>query len=87
MDHPHQFALGVLDLVMQATQHAFLGARMVVLDERHVDAGHLREVAGVEALKEKTTLIGEHLGFDDQDVGYRGCNDIHGNSLASLPRY
>ncbi|MOA44196.1 hypothetical protein D3C78_1664330 [compost metagenome] len=39
--HAHQLALGVCHLVVQPTEHALDGARVVVLDELHLHAGLL----------------------------------------------
>ncbi len=75
----NQFALGVLQLVMQATQYAFLRARVVVLDELGVQTGGVLERLGVETLVEETALVTEHLGFDDQNTGQIGGDDIHEN--------
>ena len=65
----HQFALGVFELVMQAAQHAFLRARVVVLHKLALEPGGPFKGAGVEAFVEKTALITEHFGFDDQYAG------------------
>ncbi|MNK83296.1 hypothetical protein D3C87_1031010 [compost metagenome] len=76
--YPDQFALSVLQLVMQATQYAFLRARVVVLNELRVQTGSVLERLGIETLVEKAALVTEHLRFDDQDTGQVGGDYIHG---------
>lgn len=77
-----QFALSVLQLVMQAAQYAFLRAGMVVLNELGVQAGCFFESLGVETLIEEAALVTKYLGFDDQNTGQVGGDYIHGVSPA-----
>ena len=60
---PNQLPLRVLDLIVQATQHATPRARMIVLHEVDVDAA-VREGAPVPAFKEEPALVTEHFRYD-----------------------
>src|SRR5690606_19350985 len=87
--YPHQLPLGMLDLVVQAAQHAGHRAGLVVLHEGGVDARRFGELAGVEALEEVAAVITEDLRLDDQDFGQGGLEDIHrrlGGSYSSAMR-
>ncbi|MNZ34145.1 hypothetical protein D3C78_515160 [compost metagenome] len=84
---PHQLALGPPHLVVQAAQDAALRARVIVLDESALDAGRVREGAGVVAFVKEAALIAEDLGFEDQHVGEVARNDFHTFSPAILKRY
>lgn len=75
--HTDQFALSVFELVMQATQYAFLRARMVVLHELRIQAGRVLERLGIETLVEETALVTKNLGFNDQNTGQIGGDYIH----------
>ena len=61
LHHAYQFALRVLDLVVQAAQHVFGRARMVVLHEIYIAASQFGEFAPVEAFKKETAVIAEYL--------------------------
>lgn len=80
----HQFALGVLQLIMQATQHALLRARVIVLYELGFHSGQFLECLGVEALIEKAAFITKYLRFDDQDIRQVGGDYLHGVFLRQL---
>ena len=75
---PNQFVLGILKLVMQPAQHAFLRARMVVLNELSAQASGFLENLRIETFVEKTTIVTENLGLDDQNTGQVGGHNIHG---------
>ena len=77
--HAHQLALGLLDLIVQATQHTLARTRMVVLHKVHMAAHGLVKHLLVKALKEKAARISEHLGFKNEHVRNRGLNGLHGN--------
>jgi len=74
-----QFALGIFQLVMQPAQHAFLRARMVVLDKLRVEAGGVLKGLGIETFVKEPALITKHLGFDDQDTRQVSGDYIHGD--------
>ena len=57
LGHANQFALWILDLVMQATQHPLAGFAVVVLNEIHIQASRLLNVFLIEALKEEAAVI------------------------------
>jgi hypothetical protein len=86
--HAHQLALGLLQLVVQATQHALGAAAVVVLNKVHIQAGDLLEVLLVEAFKKEASAVAEHFGLEDQNVGDVGGSDGVGHWLESvvLPR-
>jgi hypothetical protein len=62
LHHAHQLALRLLDLVVQAAQHAFAAAAVVVLHELVVGARGLVEGALVEALEKKPRASPNTLG-------------------------
>ena len=62
-DDAHELALRVLDLVVEAAQHAAPRARVVVLHERRVEPGR-RERARVPALEEEAALVAEDARLD-----------------------
>ena len=66
-NHPHQLALGPLDLVMQAPQHPFGRTRVVVLDKFGVDP-QAGEGFPVVTFQKKSTRILEHSGLQDKDL-------------------
>ena len=51
---------------------------MVVLDENRFETGQFPEFSGVETFVEKTTIVTENLGLDDQNTGQVGGHNIHG---------
>ena len=61
-----QFTLRKVELKVETPQYAFAGAGMVVLDERQAEAGIAVSLC-LERLQEKTALIAEDLGFDQND--------------------
>ena len=79
---PHELALGLLDLVVQAAQHTLAGAGVVVLHEVRCEAGGILEGLGVVAFHEEATGIAEDLGFEDQEAGDGGLDDVHQNTLS-----
>ena len=87
--HPHQFALGLLHLVVQAAQHAARGLGMVVLHKVDIQASGCRKVAGVEALIKKAPRVAKHARLHQQDVGNGGrcCLHQYTFSVKSRSRY
>jgi hypothetical protein len=49
-----------------------------MLDETDVKAGQFLPGAFIEALEKETALIAEYPGFQDQDIGDGGRDDVHG---------
>ena len=87
-DHAHQFALGLLQLVVQPTQDTIGRARVVVLHELHVQTGGFRKDTLVEALKEESPCIPEYLGLEHQNVCNGGGCSLHQfDSLVKPTRY
>ena len=78
--HPHQLALGLLDLIVQPPQHALRTAAVVVLHKWVVGASGFVEGFLVETFKEKASSVTKHLGFDDDDFWNGGANDVHAES-------
>ena len=60
--HAHQLALGLLNLVVQAAQHALDRAAVVVLYKLYIETGDLGKVALVEAFKKKPRASLNTLG-------------------------
>ena len=84
-----QFALGLLQLILQATQHALAAAAVVVVvfQKVHIHAGDLVEVLLVEAFKKEASAVTENFGFEDEDVGdICFCNGV-GHYFSRLSRY
>ena len=77
LHHAHQFALRMLDLIVQSAQHVLRGARVVVLHEIDIAAGQLGKPAPVETFKKESSVIAEYFGFDDQQVGDGGMDQLH----------
>lgn len=86
LDDPYELSLRLLDLVVQAAQHAFAGAGMVVLHEVHVEPGGLAEGLGVEALHEEAAGIPEDFRLDDQEAREAGFRHLHQNTFSSRRR-
>ena len=85
--HAHQLALGLLQLVVQAAQHAAGAAAVVVLHKVHIQTGDLLEVLLVEAFKKEASAVAEHFGLKDEQVGDVGGGDGVGHiSLARCCR-
>ena len=80
---PHELALGLLDLVVQAAQYALAGAGVVVLHEVRREAGGVLEGLGVEALHEEAAGVAEDFRFEDQQVRDRGRDHFHQNTFSS----
>jgi len=71
-----ELALRVLDLVVEAAQHAAARARVVVLHEVDVDAGG-GQCRRFQLSKEEAAVIAEDPGLDQLDVGDGGGRDLH----------
>ena len=65
----HQFPLGLLDLVVQATQYVFGGARVVVLYEIYFSTDGSFKLSLIEALEEEASVVTEDFGFEQDDIG------------------
>ena len=78
---PHQFALGLAQLVVQATQDAVGGFAVVVLHELVVSAVLLK-LGLAEGFHEEATFVAEYLGLDQDDVGDGQRDVFHGFSPA-----
>ena len=50
---------------------------MVILNEFALEAGGLLKCPGIEAFEEKTTVIAEDFGFEDDDFGDGGGSGDH----------
>ena len=72
MCDPHEFALRVFGLEMQSAQDATLGAAVIVLNEIRGVTDSLIKVTLVKAFKEKTALVTEHFGREQQHIGNVG---------------
>ena len=82
LHHTYQLALRVLDLIMQAAQHVFGRARVVVLNEIDVAPDNLGKLAAVEALEKEPAFVTEHLGFDHEHVWDGLRYHLHANTLS-----
>ena len=76
-DHPHEFSLGLLNLVVQAAEDVARGAGVVVLDEGAGAAGRTTEFVFAERLHEEAAGVRMDHGFEDEDVGDGGGDDVH----------
>src|SRR6476660_10080322 len=79
-DHPHQFPLRLLNLIMQAAQDALAGFGMIILHELERDTG-LRKVSLLVTFKKKAPLVLEYFWLDQQDVGERSRDKFQLNIL------
>ena len=82
LHHTDQFALGLLDLVMQATQHVFKAAAVVVLHELYGFADGFFKACLVEAFKKEASFVTEDFRFDEHDVGYGEWCCLHQNTFS-----
>jgi hypothetical protein len=80
--HAHQFALGLLHLVVQATQHTLGAAAVVVLHKVDLKPSDLVEVLLVEAFKKEAPRIAKDLRLEDEQVGDVGGGDGVGHGGA-----
>ena len=76
-DATYQFALGEgWGLEVQTAHYALAGHGFVVLYE--VDFAYFFfEFSLGEAFEEIASGVFEHFGFDDNEAGYFGLNDVH----------
>ena len=82
-DHPHEFSLGLVDLVVEAAEDVAGRAGVVVLDEGAGAVCHVTEFVFAEGLHEEAAGVGMDRGFEDEDVGDAGGDDNH--SRPGLP--
>ena len=85
--HAHQLALGLLQLVVQAAQHALGAAAVVVLHNVHIQAGDFGKVLRVEAFKKEAPAVAKNLRLKDQDVGDGGGGGGVGHHFNKFSRY
>ena len=71
-----QFALRLLDLVMQAAQNTAPGFAVVILHEARA-TDHFLERAGVVTLVEEAAIVAEHFGFEEFHIGQRRIDHQH----------
>lgn len=83
---PHELALGLFDLVVQAAQHTLARAGVVVLHEIHVKTGGVVEGLSVVAFHEEAAGVAEHFGLEDQEARDGGFDDLHQNTFSSMMR-
>src|SRR5262249_17911173 len=71
--YPHEFALHVLDLVMESAQYILCRAGMIVLHESviNTEAG---KIFFVIALQKKSARVPKHPGFEHKNIRQRGGN-------------
>ena len=75
--HPHELSLRLLDLIVQAAEHAACTATVVVLHEVRRSPDRSLERQLVEALEEEAAAIAEHLRRQEQHVGNGSGGDVH----------
>ena len=64
---PHQLALLLPDLVVQATQDVLRGFGVIILNEFALEARGLLEGFGVKTFEEEASVVAEDFGFEDED--------------------
>lgn len=79
--HTHQLTLWLGHLVMQTPKHALRRPTVVVLYEGEIGTGRGIEVTLIEAFKKESARIAEYTGLEDQDIGDRSSNYVHGAML------
>ena len=75
-DNADELTLGLLELVMEAAQHAAGRTAVIVLDEDGVNAGG-GIVASAPGFEEEAAIVAEDLRFDQLEVGMRGVDQPH----------
>src|SRR3989338_5327785 len=78
LNHAHQLALRMTDLIVQPSQHVLCRARVIILHEVHLPSNKLGKLAPVETFKKEATIIAKHFGLNDQQVWNGGLNSFHG---------
>ena len=76
-DGPHQFALRVLDLIVQPAQYAFDRFGVIVLHKVCINARLFTKGSGVKTFTEKSAIIAIDVWLDNFYVGNGGRNDVH----------
>ncbi len=61
MKYPHQFALRLVQLVVQSAEQGFVTEAMVILHEVHIKAGGLVKVLLLEAFKKEASAIAKYF--------------------------
>ena len=74
--HAHQLALRANGLIVQAAQHAMLGAGVVFLHESVV-ADVLAKPVVAEGFHKEAALVAVGFGLDDFHIGQGGVENIH----------
>jgi len=74
----YEFALGLLDLVMHATQDVPFGSGVVVLHELRIDAGGLAESTPAVAFKEEAPFIFKRHRLEYEHIPKHGLNNTQG---------
>lgn len=78
----HQLALRLLDLIVQAAQHALGRLGVVVLYEVAGDAGQFAKVSLIKTFIEKASIIAKYGGLENQYVWNCCGRDLHGISVS-----
>src|SRR5665647_261845 len=63
--HPYQLALWLPDLIMQAAQHSFGRAGVIILHKSWRPTGGFLECALVIAFQKESAAVTKYLGFED----------------------
>src|SRR5260221_10526708 len=84
-DHAYQLALRLLELIMQAAQHALGAFGMVVLHKIDIEAGSLCKDLAIERFKEEAALVAKYLGLDQQYLRNGGWRGLHAPALMDRP--
>jgi hypothetical protein len=56
------------DLIVQASEHSAGGPAVIVLHERAVEAGGSSEIARIEILEEKSTVVAKDLRLQQKHL-------------------
>ncbi len=80
--HPHQFALGVFHLEMQAAQDAARRPTVVVLHKVEIEPRRAKRLP-VPGFHEKTALVAEDPGLQQVHIPQRRFYKLHANTTPS----
>lgn len=68
-DYTDQFALSLLDLIVQATQDPLGGAGVIVLNKLYMPPDSIFKNTLVETFEEKPSIVAKHARFEENNIG------------------
>ena len=83
-EDPDEFALGLTNLVMEATENPPCGKRLIILNEFRGKPGGGKVIL-IEYFGKPAATIAKTLRLHQFDVKQRGIEDVHLSSLSGEP--